>query len=646
MLSKRDTQNDGVKNELDRVIERLQQEQQISELQSTKWKKELEIQMTTTQALQKSLEESTNSLRELSSRATKCDELEKANLDLKKYVDALQIQLESPSKDHVLLKNENESLKIELTDSLNKKNELMVLIESEKKNSAGLVEKLNESQTKSSKNQNEIDQISRNILNTEIELNEAKELNLKMKTEYDELVQKTNLLVADHKKAISLKDIEYESIKIESSAISNQVKKLQESLKESKKINLELTESINQQKAFTQSIENLRHQELIDQNQRNENHLNAKLSEEKKNAEALRQTVSNYAEMTADLEFLKNRNKTIEFDLNLKQKELDHSKLINNTLENEIVHLKTENNISSNLQIEFDELRNQLILKDKEIRQLYYQNGKGPIGSGKIHCFVSPSASEENEMKLLQNEKFKLDYTLKMTERELFNEKNRFQNENIKWQEIEHKCSAIERTNQLLENELKSARLKYEHLFGEQTKMDLNTQDTVLKLQSKISEQRQTIQDLQVVNQENQLLQAEIKNNHQKMSQLKIQNNLHPNMQNVGQTEKPFNINSDIIIERLSNLETDILNIKKMIHENTVNQNQKVRDTPLSEVEAAKQKINEDFELGIKEVSDALKGVFHLRREVDHEREISQNIMQKTYEARLEELKKQIRRKC
>ena len=203
----------------------------------------------------------------------------------------------------------------------------------------------------------------------------------------------------------------------------------------------------------------------------------------------------------------------------------------------------------------------------------------------------------------------------------------------MKWQETEHKYSAIERTNQLLENELKSARMKYEHLFGEQTKMDLNTQETVLKLQSKIAEQRQIIQDLQVKNQENQLLQAEINLNNQ------LKPKKGPQELNSIRYEGCSNINGDLILERLSSLEEGLSNVKHLFTEN-VNQKQK---QPPAQV---KKNFSEEFEVGIKEVSSALEGVFQLREEVDRERKIKQNILQKTYEARLEELKKQIKRRC
>ena len=231
-----------------------------------------------------------------------------------------------------------------------------------------------------------------------------------------------------------------------------------------------------------------------------------------------------------------------------------------------------------------------------------------------------------------------------MVERELFNEKNRYQTADLKWQETEHKLSAIERTNQLLEKELKSIRLKYEHILGEQTKMDLNTQETVMKLQTKIAEQRQMILDLQLVEQENHILQSQANQNLRmagtKLKMDEVQRGV------LSPTTNGLNMNAEIV-DRLVSLETEVQKLQRPSRDAFSTQKQYSREVnDPSNVDSIKRKLQEEFDQGLQEINSALGKVFQTRREVDQEREINQDILRKTYENRLEELSKQIKRRC
>lgn len=246
-------------------------------------------------------------------------------------------------------------------------------------------------------------------------------------------------------------------------------------------------------------------------------------------------------------------------------------------------------------------------------------------------------------MKILENEKFKLECNLKMVERELFNEKNRFQTADLKWQETEHKFSAIERTNQLLEKELHSIRFKYEHILGEQTKIDLNTQETVMKLQKKIAEQRQIILDLQLVEQENHILQSQA-NQNLRMAGAKLKRD--DDQRGVQSPTNGLNMNAEIV-DRLVSLETEFQKLQRPSSGafSTQKQHSSEFNNP-SNVDSIKHKLQEEFDQGLQEINSALGKVFQTRREVDQEREINQEILRKTYENRLEELSKQIKRRC
>ena len=296
--------------------------------------------------------------------------------------------------------------------------------------------------------------------------------------------------------------------------------------------------------------------------------------------------------------------------------------------------------LSSNQSIEKEitVLMSKLEEKNKEILTLKTEGLKGDF-NGKVLCLainnmvvMNSSDSTHQNISILRNEIYRLECSVKMVERELFNEQSRFQTANLKWQETEHKNIVLQRNNEQIERELQINRQKYDFVQQEQTKFDLISQETVSRLQTKISEQRQLILDLQTSLKLNQILEAETEKASKKIEELAEENlQLRKVFSDKPEATK-FDINgmrdtyvNSSMLERMQRIEIDIAKLTGA-HSNPNSASAQGLEKQFAKLT---RKLRREFNSDISKISKLLDRHFEHRHELDRERQVNDELVKK-----------------
>lgn len=245
-----------------------------------------------------------------------------------------------------------------------------------------------------------------------------------------------------------------------------------------------------------------------------------------------------------------------------------------------------------------------------------------------------------------------LQYQLKMTERELISEKAKFHTADLNWQETIHHNQVLKDTIAKMQTEINSLRYKYDLVVQEQTKLDFDMQKTVGSLQSKISEQRQTILDFRILQQEKEILLKDFESMKRLLEKtaaekLELEKLLGPKEQPNGQVLSIEQLKSNYIqaplLAKLKEMEKEMEEVNSRLKiSNVTNAEKEAMVQKMMKVQkqhyTVSQKMQNQFEHDIAKTSKMLDSLFKQRKRNDDQRIINENLLKYTYEKKIQNL--------